>query len=148
METADGSKSDMEAKWGRLVAQRGFAQIPNYLLLVNQFIAEEHRLTPVESLVAIHLAASWWKKDVLPFPSMLTLSRRLGVSERQVQRAINKLQKLGMITKVKRRRAGIIESNAYDLSGMVSLLTSIAEQNPNLFPRGMGGATPPDEAGA
>ena len=147
MEMTGGSNSDMEAKWGRLVAQRGFAQIPNYLLLINQFIAEEHRLTPVESLIVIHLAASWWKKDTLPFPSMLTLSRRLGVSERQVQRAINKLQKLGMITKVKRRRAGIIESNAYDLSGMVALLTSIAEQNPNLFPRGTGSGSSPEGAG-
>ena len=42
--------NDIAEKWGRPVAERGFAQIPNYLLLLNQFLGRENRLAPVELL--------------------------------------------------------------------------------------------------
>lgn len=136
MEVSPDGETDVEAKWGRAVAQRGFAQIPNYLLMINQFVAEEHRLTPVDTLTLIHLAAAWWKADQMPFPSMATLAKRMGVSERQVQRAVGKLEKLGLLQRVKRRKSGIIEANAYDLSGLVSQLQEISKLYPNLYPRG------------
>jgi hypothetical protein len=125
----------MVDKWGQAVAERGFAQIPNYLLLLNSFIDEEQRLTPVELLVVFQLVGAWWQKDTIPFPSMATLAKRLGVSERQVQRAINRLVKDDIIAKTKRRSRGIIASNAYDLSPLVELLGSIAKAFPNEFPR-------------
>ena len=30
--------SEVASKWGTPVAERGFAQIPNYLLLLNRFL--------------------------------------------------------------------------------------------------------------
>lgn len=127
--------SDVSDKWGRAVAERGFAQIPNYLLLINQFLDEEHSLSSVELLVLIQLVSSWWKKDELPFPSMTTLGARCGVSSRQIQRAINRLESIGFIGRINRRDKGIVASNAYDLKPIVRILGLIAKQFPNEFPR-------------
>lgn len=126
---------DVEQKWGQAVAERGFAQLPNYLLLLNQFLAEEHRLSAQEMLVLIQLVATWWRKDDMPFPSMSTLATRSGISDRQVQRAINNLEKAGLIQRVKRRKSGIIASNAYDLSPLVRFLNEISKAFPNEYPR-------------
>ena len=133
--------SGIAEKWGVPVAGRGFAQIPNYLLLLNQFLDRDHRLSPVELLVLFQLAGSWWRKDSMPFPSMGTLAVRCGVSERQIQRAINQLVKLKLIERVNRRSKGIIASNAYDLAPLVDILAEIAKAFPNEFPRNVDRAT-------
>jgi predicted transcriptional regulator len=127
--------TEMATKWGRPIAERGFAQLPNYLLFINQFLDKDHRLSPVELLVLFQLVGTWWKKGDLPFPSMGTLAVRCGVSDRQIQRAVNQLEKIGLISRVKRRIKGIISSNAYDLAPLVSILEEIAKTFPNEFPR-------------
>jgi hypothetical protein len=127
--------SDVGRKWGKAVASRGFAQIPNHLLLLNVFLQDESKLSPVELLVLIQLAGAWWKKDDMPFPSMRTLSLRCSVSERQIQRAVSSLISKNIIGRVKRRTKGIIASNAYDMTPLVDLLNEIAKQFPNEYPR-------------
>lgn len=126
---------DITDKWGSAVAERGFAQVPNYLLILNSFLDEDSRLTPVELLVLVQLVGAWWRKDDLPYPSMATLALRIGVSERQVQRAVARLVKDGFLARVKRRTKGIIASNAYDLSPLVELLGDVAKAFPNEYPR-------------
>ncbi|WP_416366252.1 helix-turn-helix domain-containing protein [Sphingomonas aerolata] len=71
----------------------------------------------------------------MPFPSMKTLAVRSGVSERQVQRAINRLDELGLMKRVKRKTKGIIASNAYDLNPLTEILSEVASAFPNEFPR-------------
>lgn len=137
MARGDGAarRSDVAGKWGALVADRGFAQVPNYLLFLNQFLDQEHQLSPIELLVLIELVATWWKKDELPFPSMATLAGRVGVSERQIQRAVTHLEKGQFLKRVKRRSSGIISSNAYDLAPLAAVLENVAKAYPNAFPR-------------
>lgn len=127
--------SEVANKWGEAVARRGFAQIPNYLVHLNQFAEKEDRLSPLELLILIELASSWWKRDEQPFPSMRTLSVRCGSSERQVLRAISRLEELDLLKRVKRRTKGIISSNAYDLEPLVSMLEVLAEAYPPENPR-------------
>lgn len=127
--------AEVAEKWGLAVARRGFAQVPNHLLLLNQFIDDEARLSPLELLLLIQLAGAWWKKDELPFPSMKTLALRCGTSERQVLRAVARLEKIGLLQRTKRRRRGMIASNAYDLQPLVEMLQEVAEAYPNEFPR-------------
>ena len=127
--------SDMVDKWGREVSERGFAQVPNYLMLINQFLNEDSKLSPVELLILIQLVGSWWKKDEQPFPSMATLARRCGVSSRQISRAMNRLEEIGLVERTKRREAGIISSNSYDLMPLVGILKKVAKAYPNEFPR-------------
>ena len=133
---------DVVDKWGAEVARRGFAQVPNYLLLLNQFLDKERRLSPVELLIVLQLVGNWWRKGDLPFPSMGTLAVRCGVSDRQIQRAVNRLVEGGFITRTKRRgHKGIIASNAYDLEPLVKLLGLVAKAFPNEFPRKVGEET-------
>jgi predicted transcriptional regulator len=66
---------------------------------------------------------------------MSVLAVRCGISERQVQRAINQLEKLGLLKRVKRRTRGIIAANAYDLAPLVSFLEDVAKAFPNAYPR-------------
>lgn len=127
--------SEVASKWGEAVARRGFAQIPNYLINLNQFAAKEDRLSPLELLILIELAAAWWKRDEKPFPSMRTLSVRCGTSERQVLRAISHLEELEFLKRIKRRTKGIISSNAYDLEPLVSMLEVVANAYPPEHPR-------------
>jgi hypothetical protein len=128
--------SDIVEKWGERVGERGFAQVPNYLLLLNQFLGEE-RLSPVELLILLQLVGGWWNKEDLPFPSVGTLALRCGVSTRQIQRAVGRLEELGLLKRVKRRTKGIITSNAYDLTGLVESLDQVAKAFPNAFPRSL-----------
>ncbi len=127
--------SDIAEKWGKTVAERGFAQVPNHLLLLNQFLSEEGRLSPVELLVLMQLVGSWWRVNELPFPSMRTLAMRCGVSERQILRAVTRLEKLGLLKRVNRRSKGIIAANSYDLQPLVATLQQVAKAFPNEFPR-------------
>lgn len=127
--------SEVAQKWGDTVAQRGFSQVPNYLILLNQFIEADNRLSPLELLILIQLSGSWWRKDDMPFPSMRTLAQRCGTSERQVLRAITHLEQLGLLKRVKRRSKGLIASNSYDLSPLVAMLQEVARIYPNDFPR-------------
>lgn len=127
--------SDISEKWGDLVAQRGFAQVPNHLLLLNTFLDEDHKLSPTELLLLIQIVGTWWKTSDLPFPSMTTLASRCGVSSRQIQRSISRLEKLGFIQRVKRRNKGIVASNAYDLEPLTKILNYIAKAFPNPYPR-------------
>lgn len=125
----------MAEKWGEAVAGRGFAQIPNYLLSLNQFLDEDAKLTPIELLALLQLVGVWWKKDDLPFPSMRTLAQRVGASERQLHRAMTRLEKLGFLRRAKRKNRGIIASNAYDMTPLVEQLNVVARAFPNQFPR-------------
>lgn len=126
--------ADISEKWGERVAERGFAQIPNYLLQLNQYL-DDDSLSPVELLVLLQLAGTWWRKDELPFPSVATLAARCGTSTRQIQRAINRLEELKLVERVKRRTRGIITSNAYDLTPLVSFLDELSKVFPNAYPR-------------
>ena len=127
--------SAVEAKWGQKIADRGFAQTPNYLLFINQFIDDDIRLKPVELLVLVQIAATWWVKSEMPFPSIRTLATRCGTSERQVIRALAKLEDLGLIKRAKRRQKGLIASNVYNLEPLVQQLELVADAFPNAFPK-------------
>jgi DNA-binding HxlR family transcriptional regulator len=130
------TKSDVVNKWGQEVAERGFVQLPNYLLLLNQFLDDEHRLSPTELIVLLQLVGGWWKKESMPFPAISTLARRCGVSDRQIQRALVRLEKLKLVErKARRGKRGLIASNAYDLTPLVSMLEQVAKAFPNEFPR-------------
>lgn len=127
--------ADIVDKWGKLVGERGFAQVPNHLLLLNTFLDEDHQLSATELLILIQIVGTWWKTDDLPFPSLSTLAARCGVSSRQVQRSIGRLETLGFIKRTKRRNKGIMANNAYDLAPLVKLLNSVAKAFPNAYPR-------------
>lgn len=131
--------TDVTEKWGQEIGARGFAQVPNYLLLLNQFLEPDRRLSPLELIILIQLVGAWWKKDAMPFPSMATLAARCGVSDRQMQRSINNLVKRDLIVRTQRHTdTGVRANNAYSLVPLISLLNQVAKAFPNGFPRKVG----------
>ncbi|NYH95534.1 helix-turn-helix domain-containing protein [Novosphingobium marinum] len=128
--------SDLSEKWGKEVAERGFAQIPNYLLILNQFLDEDRRLSPAELNVLFQLVGAWWRKGEHPYPSLKTIAVRSGISDRQAQRAVSNLESIGLLKRQKRKSGGgLIASNAYDLSPLVGFLAQVAKAFPNEYPR-------------
>lgn len=128
--------SEVVEKWGKEVAERGFAQIPNYLLILNQFLGDEKRLGPAELNVLLQLVGAWWKKSEAPYPALKTLAIRSGISDRQAQRTVTRLEQLGFLKRTKRKGAGgLIASNAYDLTPLVNFLGVVAKAFPNEYPR-------------
>ncbi|QCE35830.1 helix-turn-helix domain-containing protein (plasmid) [Acetobacteraceae bacterium] len=127
--------SDFSEKWGEELANKGFSQIPTYLLNINRFLDQENKLSPVELLVLIHLVANWWNVEEKPFPSIATIASRCGVSTRQVQRAINTLDEENFIKREKRKGGKSPSANVYDLRPLRKILREISVHFSNGYPK-------------
>lgn len=111
-----------EKKWGKAVVKLGFSIVPSLLLQAQKRL----NITPVQMTILMHLADIWWNAEQNPFPSKATLSERIGLSERQIQRVIKELEEAGYVERIGRTAIskGKI-SNEYDLSGLVKRLKQI-----------------------
>jgi predicted transcriptional regulator len=117
-------------KWGDS-ADIGFALIPD-LLIRNQ---AELGMTATELVVLINVVMHWWYSDRNPFPSSVTIAKRMAMDRRTVQRALSKLEKLGLlgrnlgaqITKTQR------DKTTYDLSPLVRRLNELARKDPAFY---------------
>lgn len=106
-------------KWGQAVMDLGFCLVPSLLLRAQRRL----NLNPTQLAVLLQLCDFWWEKERKPFPSKETLSQRLSLSERQVQRYIAELEQEGLVRRIERRASnGGKLSNTYDLSGLVKRL--------------------------
>jgi predicted transcriptional regulator len=110
-------------KWGKAVWELGHTSVPSILLQSQRRL----RLSGMEMSVLLQLADIWWEVGRKPYPSKETLSARLGVTERQVQRVMVALEEKGYVKRVERHLSrGGKTSNEYDLSGLVAALTKLA----------------------
>ncbi|HKA56865.1 MAG TPA: helix-turn-helix domain-containing protein [Candidatus Binatia bacterium] len=100
----------------------GFCIVPSLLLWAQ----ERLKLNAAHLAIVVHLLDHWWHVDRLPFPSKRRLAERLSLSERQVQRRIGELERMGFVARIARTdpRRGKL-TNAYDLSGLVRRLKEL-----------------------
>jgi len=109
-------------KWGQAVMDLGFCLVPSLLLRAQRRL----NLSPTQLAVLLQLCDFWWDKERKPFPSKETLSQRLSLSERQVQRYVAELEQEGFVRRIERRATnGGKLSNTYDLSGLVKRLKAL-----------------------
>ena len=108
-----------EKKWGRDVMKLGFCMIPSMLLRAQRRLG----LNPTQLAILLQLADYWWDADNKPYPSKQSLSDRLGIGPRQIQRYIAELETAGLVARIERTgdNKGKL-SNYYDLSGLVKKL--------------------------
>lgn len=120
-------------KWGDEVISFGFCILPSLLFRAQRRLG----LSPTHLAILVQLADFWWDAKRKPFPKKVDLAERLNLSERQVQRLIAELEKMGYVRRIERSvaRRGKI-SNEYDLSGLVARLKvlepefrEVAEEN-------------------
>jgi DNA-binding transcriptional ArsR family regulator len=105
-----------EEQWDGEVNQKfGLCLIPSLLLRSQQQL----RLNPTQLLLLVQLCDLSDDPGQPPAPSKKTLSERLGLSERQIQRHLSELEKVGLIARIERLGPeGGLLANAYDLSGL------------------------------
>lgn len=114
-----------DEKWGKEVMKVGFCLIPSLLLRCQQRLG----LNPTQLAVLLQLADFWWDAGRKPYPSKQTLSDRLGLSPRQIQRYTAELEKAGLLTRLVRSADDNGKlSNEYDLSGLVKKLQELAPE--------------------
>lgn len=120
------SKADQrrfEARWGKLVAGRGYTMLPAVM------IRAQHRLglEPEHFNALLHLVYHWWEPDNNPYPAKATIAARMDKSPKTVQRYLKALEDSGLIRRIVRFEAHRGQtSNEYDLSGLVQKLAVIA----------------------
>lgn len=123
---ASRSIKTADAKWGAPVMQLGYCMIPSLLLRAQHRL----KLKPIELAVLLQLCDFWWDEARKPYPSKDTISLRLGMKPRQVQRHIAALEAAGLVQRVERwdPRTGGRDTNIYDLSGLVKRLGELAPE--------------------
>lgn len=83
-------------KWQGAVNQNsGFVAIPVALLRLQT----KYGLSQTEMMVLINLLAHWWEPGRGAFPRSSIIAGRLGVTKRTVQRAMEKLETLGFMSR-------------------------------------------------
>jgi DNA-binding MarR family transcriptional regulator len=102
--------------------RQGYSMIPSLLFKAQQRLG----INPTQLAIIVQLADYWWDADRKPYPSKKTLSERLGISPRQIQRHIAELEDAGLLRRIQRTGShrGKL-SNEYDLSGLVARLAKL-----------------------
>ncbi|MGJ0485186.1 MAG: helix-turn-helix domain-containing protein [Methylomicrobium sp.] len=105
-----------EEQWSEEVNQKfGLCLIPSLLLRSQQQLG----VNPTQLLLLVQLCDFSSDPGQHPAPSKKTLSERLGLSERQIQRHLSDLEKAGLISRIECHASdGGLVANEYDLSGL------------------------------
>ena len=97
-EPLEAARITIKEKWqGAVTKGSGFVAVPMALLRLQS----KYALTATELLVLINLFAHWWDPDRPVYPRSTTIAKRMNVDTRTVQRATQKLERLGLLEKGK-----------------------------------------------
>jgi hypothetical protein len=113
------SRGRLRLKWD-FVTDPGFAAVP-YVLLLHQAALG---LTSEHLNVLLNLIAHWHAAERMAFPHSHTIAKRMGTSQRSVQRSLAWLIANRFVAKVKRIRRN--DPQGYDLSPLVEKLKPYA----------------------
>ena len=118
----------IQDRWGTSVTTgaAGFTAVPSVLIRYQSTI----KLSSIELVVLLNLITHWWRADELPFVRPTTIANRMGVDRRTVERALRSLEARDLIRRLPgERRKGKLTIRRFDLAGLVSTLTSIADEH-------------------
>lgn len=111
MRMADEDKA-LEGKWGKDGLCMGWTAFPTALI----FLQSQLSLSSTDLNVILNLLIHWWDADDKVYPSQDGIAKRMGVSKRTVQRALDNLVDLGLINVSHTKRKGKYKGrNIYDL---------------------------------
>ncbi|HME72216.1 MAG TPA: type II toxin-antitoxin system HicA family toxin [Myxococcota bacterium] len=104
------------AKWGKPLADAGWTAIPDTIIQNQRKLG----LDALDLAILLQLAVCWWSPDRPPFPGRDRIAANIGVTSRTVQRRLNRLAKVGLISKVARHApSGRQNSNQYGFAGLM-----------------------------
>lgn len=117
-------KSEPRAKWGDAV-KAGFQVLPDALIRGQHLLD----LSATDVVVIANLNQVWWFEDRLPYLQPHTIAKRMGVSERSVQRSLSRLRKSGYLRQVRERQDDGTVRYYHDLSGLRQKLEHLARRD-------------------
>ncbi len=117
----------IQTRWGDAL-EDGFLVVPT-VLLRNQW---QLALSASEMVVLLNLLVSWRRDDDPPFIQPITVAKRMGVSERSVQRHVESLTDKGLVKRVAREGAVEDRQMGYEFSGLVERLRGLGVQSREL----------------
>lgn len=109
----------VEGRW-KEVAKAGYQPVPDVLI----FYQHELGVRSEDLNVLLNLSAHWYQPKRMPYPRPTTIAKRMGVSERSVQRSLTRLKQLGLIGKTKNADG----RPSFDLAPLVEKLRPYAER--------------------
>lgn len=129
-EQASGSVDDAlltapMQKWGEAL-DGGFQVLPDLLLRCQR----ELKLSSNDVVVLLHLTMAWWDRGRHPFPRSTTIAKRMDVTDRTVQRSLERLRKYRLIYKKTRKVESGETRTAYDLTPLAERLIDISRTDP------------------
>lgn len=92
--TAQWAGSLVYAKY-REAAVAGFQPVPDLLLKHQSTLG----LSPTNLVVLLNVLMHWWFPEQKPYPRSTTIAKRMGLSPRAVQRSLQQLHILGLLTR-------------------------------------------------
>lgn len=116
-------KETVRIRWGDAV-DSGFQPVP-HLLLKSQ---SELELTNSEMVVLLNILDFWWQSDSLPFPGVSMLAKRVGVTSRSIQRAVESLERKNFVKRALTLSPNGQERKGFEVDGIVSRLQEIARK--------------------
>lgn len=102
--------------------KHGYCIFPSILLQAQSRLG----VNAQEMIVLLQLTEHWWFATSKVFPGKDVIAQRVGLSTKQVQRHIKRLEELKLVQRKERYRSGGGRTtNEYDLSGLVTKLKTI-----------------------
>jgi len=116
--------SQPKAKWGDAI-EAGYQVLPDALLR-GQHLLE---LSPTDIVVIANLNQAWWFADRRPYIQPHTIAKRMGVSERTVQRSLSRLRSRGYLNQIREVQWDGTVRYSHDLSGLRLALEPLAHRD-------------------
>lgn len=114
----------LEAKWGDGI-KAGFQGLPDALVRGQHLLG----LTAIDMVVIANLNQAWWTADRLPFLTPHTIAKRMGTSQRTVQRSLSKLRQNGYVTQVRTKDRDGNVKYLHDMSGLCAAVADLARRD-------------------
>jgi DNA-binding transcriptional ArsR family regulator len=123
-EAALPPSSQPTAKWGDAI-KAGFQVLPDALIRGQHLL----KLNATDVVVIANLNQAWWFEERRPYLQPSTIARRMGVSERSIQRSLSRLRRKGYLRQVRDRQNDGTIRYYHDLSGLRAQLEQLARRD-------------------
>jgi DNA-binding MarR family transcriptional regulator len=107
-------------RWGSGV-DAGFIAVPNMLIKGQARLG----LTSTDVVVLLNIMMHWWYRDRRPSPRSSAIAKRSGLGPRTVQRSLRKLERLGLLLRIRVSK----DRTEYSLEGLRKRLEYYAERD-------------------
>ena len=126
----ESPSSQASAKWGEAL-DAGFQILPDALIRGQHLL----KLSATDLVVIANLNQAWWFADRQPYLKPHTIAKRMGVSERSVQRSLSRLRERGFLQQHRKKLADGTVRYTHDLSGLRQVLERLARRDINYSQR-------------